>query len=416
LDTVIAPAFKKDLSEVTCITCGQCVIACPTASLTEKESIGDVWVVLSDPKKYVVAQTAPSIQVTLGEEFRMPVGTLVRGKLVASLRRLGFDKVFATDVTADLTIMEEASELLDRVMNHPDHMPLLSSCCPGWVKFAEHFYPEFLPNLSSTKSPHEMCGALTKTWYAKKYGINPADIVNVAIMPCTAKKYEAARPEMTSDGYRNVDFVLTTRELARMIRQAGIDFVNLPDEPYDEPFDQFSGAGTIFGTTGGLFEAALRTAHYLYTGEEMPVPDYEDTRGQRGLKYGKVTIGDKTLSIAVAHGTGNAKKALEAHKEGKKKIDYMEVMACPGGCVGGGGQPILGGRDHKKISLDYRHNRADSLFNIDRGSKIRCSHENERIKQIYDEFLEGPLSEVSKKYLHTSFIPRGRHPYLKTDE
>ncbi|MTI85108.1 MAG: 2Fe-2S iron-sulfur cluster binding domain-containing protein [Firmicutes bacterium] len=412
LDTVIAPGFKKDLSEVSCIMCGQCVIACPTGSLTEKEHINEVWEAISDPELLVIAQTAPSIQVTIGEVFGMPIGTFVAGKLVTSLRRIGFDKVFATDVTADLTIMEEGSELIERLVDHPEQLPLLSSCCPGWVKFAEHFYPEFLPHLSSTKSPHAMCGALTKSWYAKKYNIPPEKIVNVAIMPCTAKKYEAARPEMECDGFRNVDYVLTTRELGRMIRQIGLDFTNLPDEEYDEPFDQYSGAGMIFGATGGVLEAAVRTAHKLITGEEMLVPDYEDARGQRGLKYGTAAFGDRTITIAIAHGTGNAKKALDMFKSGQKKFDYIEVMACPGGCVGGGGQPIFGSRDYKKISLDYRHNRAETLYNIERGKEIRQSHENPRIKQIYEEFLGQPLSEVSKTYLHTSFIPRGRHPYL----
>lgn len=411
LDTVIAPAFQKNLSEVSCIMCGQCVIACPTASLTEKEHINEVWSTINDPDKFVIVQTAPSIQVTIGEMFGMPLGTFVAGKLAAALRRIGFDRVFATDVTADLTIMEEGSELVERITHEPEKLPLLSSCCPGWVKFAEHFYPEFLPYLSSTKSPHEMCGALTKTWYAKKYGIDPNIIVNVAIMPCTAKKYEAARPEMESDGFRNVDYVLTTRELGRMIRQVGLNFPNLPEEEYDEPFDQYSGAGMIFGATGGVLEAAVRTAHKLITGEEMPVPDYNDARGQRGLKYGQVTFGDKTITIAIAHGTGNAKKALDMYKSGKQKFDYIEVMACPGGCVGGGGQPILGSRDYKYISLSYRHDRADALYNIERGKEIRQSHENPRIKQIYKEFLGHPLSEVSKKYLHTTYIPRGRHPF-----
>lgn len=416
LNTIIAPAFQKDLSEVSCIMCGQCVIACPTASLADKEYIKEVWEVISDPNKHVIVQTAPSIQVTIGEEFDMPIGSFVAGKLVAALRRIGFDKVFATDVTADLTIIEETHELLDRINNNPERLPLLSSCCPGWVKYAEHFYPEFLHNLSSTKSPHEMCGALSKSWYAKKYGIDPSTIVNVAIMPCTAKKYEAARPEMENDGFRNVDYVLTTRELARMIREAGLDFVNLPEEEYDEPFDQYSGAGMIFGATGGLFEAVLRTAHKLVTGEEMMVPDYEELRGQSGLKYGEVKIGDKKLNIAIAHGTGNAKRALEWHKSGEKKIDFMEVMACPGGCVGGGGQPILSTRDYKYLSLSYRHNRGDALYNIERGKKIRRAHENPRIKQLYEEFLGGPLSEVCHKYLHTSYVPRGRHPFIHKDE
>jgi NADP-reducing hydrogenase subunit HndD len=413
MDTIIAPAFQKDLNEVTCIMCGQCVIACPTASLSEKESIPEVWQAIADPSKYVIAQTAPSIQVTIGEVFGMPLGSFVAGKLVAVLRRIGFDKVFATDVTADLTIMEEGSELVHRITKTPENLPLLSSCCPGWVKFAEHFYPEFLPHVSSTKSPHEMCGALAKTWYAKKYGIDPSTIVNVAIMPCTAKKYEAARPEMESDGFRNVDYVLTTRELARMIRQVGINFAELDDEAYDEPFDQYSGAGMIFGATGGVLEAAIRTAYKLVNNEEMLVPDFEDARGQKGLKYTKFTLGGKTITAAVAHGTGNAKKALDAFISGEKKFDYLEVMACPGGCVGGGGQPILGSRDHNKISLDYRHNRADSLYNAERGKPIRRSHDNPRVQQIYEEFLGHPLSDLSKKYLHTAYVDRGKHPYLK---
>lgn len=416
LDTVISPAFQKDMIEVSCIMCGQCVIACPTASLTEKESIEAVWKVLGDPSKHVIVQTAPSIQVTLGEDFGLPTGTFVAGKLVAALRRLGFHKVFATDVTADLTIMEEGSELKERVLHEPEKLPLLSSCCPGWVKFAEHFYPEFLPNLSTCKSPLEMFGALSKTWYAEKYNLDPNTIVNVAIMPCTAKKYEASRPEMGTEEYKDVDYVLTTRELARMIRSAGINFTKLPDENFDEPFDQHSGAGTIFGATGGVLEAAVRSAYHLMTGEEMDVPDFEEVRGQSGLKYGSVTMGDKTITIAVAHGTGNAKRALEMYKSGEKKFDYMEVMACPGGCVGGGGQPIHSGKDHKKISLDYRHNRGDALYKYDRGSLIRRSHQNPRIHQIYEEFLGKPLSEVSKKHLHTTYIDRGRYPFLKTKE
>lgn len=412
LDTIIAPAFQRDLADVSCIMCGQCIIACPTGSLTEKECINDVWTAIHDPEKHVVVQTAPSIQVTLGEMFGMPIGSFVGGKMVTALKRLGFDKVFATDVTADLTIMEEANELVERVIKNPTHLPLLSSCCPGWVKFAEHFYPEFLPNLSTTKSPHEMCGVLSKTWYAQKYNIPPEKIINVVIMPCTAKKYEAARPEMVSDGFRNVDYVLTTRELGRMIRQSGLDFPNLPDGNYDEPFNQFSGAGTIFGATGGVLEAAVRTAHKILSGDDMEVPDFDDARGQSGLKYGKVVLGNKPLTIAIAHGTGNAKKALEMHKNGEKEFDYMEVMACPGGCVGGGGQPILANRDYKYLSLGYRHNRADALYNIDRKNKIRYSHENPRIKQIYEEFLIKPLSPISKKYLHTSFVERGKYPYL----
>lgn len=416
LNTLIAPAFQKDLSEVTCIMCGQCVIACPTASLSEKECIKDVWREISDPDKFVIVQTAPSIQVTMGEMFGMPLGTFVAGKVVAALRRIGFDKVFATDVTADLTIMEEAHELIERITSQPKNLPLLSSCCPGWVKFAEHFYPEFLPNLSSCKSPHEMCGALSKTWYAQKMGIDWRKIVNVAIMPCTAKKYEAARPEMGYGGFQDVDYVLTSRELARMIREIGLDFKKLPDEEYDEPFDQYSGAGMIFGATGGLFEAAVRTAHKILTGKEMLIPDLEEARGQSGLKYGKIGIGDKEITFAIAHGTGNAKRALDRFKSGEQIFDYMEVMACPGGCVGGGGQPILGNRDHKKISLDYRHNRADTLYDIERGKSIRRSHENPQVQQIYKDFLMHPLSDKAKEYLHTTYIERGKFPYLQSKD
>lgn len=416
LDTIIAPAFQKDLSQVTCIMCGQCILACPTASLAAKECIDDVWREINDPNTYVVVQTAPSIQVTMGEVFGMEQGTFVAGKVAAALRRIGFDRVFATDVTADLTIMEESSELIERVTEYPEKLPLLSSCCPGWVKFAEHFYPEFLPNLSSCKSPHEMFGALSKTWFADMAGIDAKSIINVAIMPCTAKKFEAARPEMGGEAYQDVDYVLTTRELARMIRQAGINFPKLPDEEYDAPFDQYSGAGMIFGATGGVLEAAIRTAYKTITGEEMLIPDFEEARGQSGLKYGKVTLGDKVLTVAVAHGTGNAKRALDRFKSGEQKFDYMEVMACPGGCVGGGGQPILGGRDHKKISLDYRHNRADTLYDVDRGKRLRMSHDNPRVQQIYKEFLGHPLSETAKKYLHTSYTVRGRFPYLDNDK
>ncbi|MFZ7103476.1 MAG: NADH-dependent [FeFe] hydrogenase, group A6 [Peptococcaceae bacterium] len=411
--TVIAPAFKKDMNDVTCIMCGQCVLACPTGSLSEKENIHEVWQALHDPSKHVVVQTAPSIQVTIGEVFGMPLGSFVAGKLVAALKRMGFAKVFATDVTADLTIMEEAHELMERIFKTPEKLPLLSSCCPAWVKFAEHFYPEFLPHLSSCKSPHEMCGALTKSWYAQKHGLKGEDIVNVAIMPCTAKKYEAARPEMGRKDFQDVDYVLTTRELARMIRQMGTDFAKLPEEKYDEPFDQYSGAGIIFGATGGVIEAAVRTAYKIVNGTEMDVPDFEDARGQKGLKYAKVALGGKTITVAIAHGTGNAKKALEMFKRGERIFDYLEVMGCPGGCVGGGGQPILSTRDYKRISLDYRHNRADALYHVDDHKKIRRSHENPRIRQIYEEFLGQPLSEVADKYLHTSYIPRGKFPYLK---
>jgi NADH-quinone oxidoreductase subunit G len=407
-DTVIAPAFMQDLSQVACITCGQCVIACPTASLTEKECIDSVWEALEDPDKYVVVQSAPSIQVTLGEVFGYPVGTVVTGKLVAALRRLGFDRVFATDFTADLTIMEEAHELLERLEGR-GKLPLLSSCSPGWVKFAEHFYPEFLENLSTCKSPHEMFGALTKTYFAEKEGLDPKKIVVVAIMPCTAKKFEASRPEMGTGDFKDVDWVLTTRELARMIRQSGVNFHDLPDEDYDTPMGIASGAGAIFGSTGGVIEAAVRTAYYLTSGQEMDLLDYEELRGFSGLKEVWVKLKGRSIKVAIAHGTGNARVLMDRLKAGEQ-FDYVEIMACPGGCVGGGGQPIFGTREHKEISLDYRHNRADALDRIDYSKELRRAHENPAVKKIYEDFLGQPLSEKSRQLLHTYYTPRGKLP------
>lgn len=409
-DTVIAPAFIQDLSQVACITCGQCVIACPTASLTEKECVESVWEALEDPDKYVVVQTAPSIQVTLGEMFGYPVGTVVTGKLVTALRRLGFDRVFSTDFTADLTIMEEAHELLAR-LERGERLPLLSSCSPGWVKFAEHFYPEFLENLSTCKSPHEMFGALTKTYFAQKEGLDPAKMVVVAIMPCTAKKFEASRPEMGTGDYKDVDWVLTTRELARMIRQSGIKFQDLPEHDYDTPMGISSGAGAIFGSTGGVIEAAVRTAYYLTSGHELDLLDYEELRGFSGLKEAWVELKGRPIKVAIAHGTGNARILMDRLKAGEQ-FDYVEIMACPGGCVGGGGQPIFGTREHKEISLDYRHNRADALDRIDYSKELRRAHENPAVKKIYEEFLGRPLGEMSNKLLHTFYTPRGELPGL----
>lgn len=409
LDTVIAPAFMKDLAEVACITCGQCVIACPTASLVEKENIDKVWRALADPEQYVVVQTAPSIQVTLGEVFGLPVGTVVTGKLVAALRRLGFDKVFATDFTADLTIMEEAHELLERLSGRGGPLPLLSSCCPGWIKFCEHFCPEFIPHLSTCKSPHEMFGAIAKTYLAEAEGIDPRKMRVVAIMPCTAKKFEASRPEMGSGQWRDVDVVLTTRELARMIRQAGLNFRQLPDEEYDAPLGMASGAGTIFGATGGVVEAAVRTAYALTHGQEMGVIDFEEFRGLSGVKEAWVEIKGRRIKVAIAHGTGNARKVLDRMKAGEQ-FDYVEIMACPGGCVGGGGQPIFGSREHKEISLDYRHNRADALYRIDYSRRIRLSHQNPAVQKIYADFLGAPLSGKANQLLHTYYTPRGPLP------
>jgi NADP-reducing hydrogenase subunit HndD len=407
-DTIIAPAFGQDLSRVACIACGQCVLACPTGSITEKECIESVWEALEDPDKYVVVQTAPSIQVTLGEEFGFPAGSVVTGKLAAALRRLGFDRVFATDFTADLTVMEEAHELLERLEGR-GKLPLLTSCCPGWVKFAEHFYPEYLDNLSTCKSPHEMFGALTKTHIARKEGIDPEKLVVVAIMPCTAKKFEAARPEMGTGEFKDVDWVLTTRELARMIRQADISFPDLQEEEYDSPMGTASGAGAIFGSTGGVLEAAVRTACHLTTGKEADLPDYEELRGFSGLKEAEVLLKDRKLKVAIAHGTSNARVLLERLRAGET-FHFVEIMACPGGCVGGGGQPIYGSRERKEVSLDYRHNRADALGRIDAAKTLRRSHENPDVLRLYKEFLGQPLGEVSRNLLHTCYTPRGKLP------
>lgn len=409
MNTAVAPAFMDDLKDTDCITCGQCVIACPTASLIEKEFIKDVWDAIEDETKYVIVQTAPSVQVTLGEIFNMKIGSIVTGKMVSALKMIGFDRVFPTDFFADLTIIEEAHELIDRMRNSYK-LPLLSSCCPAWIKFAEHNYPSLLKNISSCKSPQGMFGALIKSYYADKIGINPKDIVTVSIMPCTAKKYEASRPELSDTGFQDVDYVLTTRELGRMIRQAGIDFVHLDDSEYDLPFGITTGAGTIFGSTGGVIEAAVRTAYAILNEgkKEIGVINFAEFRGQSGLKWATVDLGIKKINIAIAHGTKNARVLMDKILAGEK-YDYVEVMGCPGGCVGGGGQPIHGGRDHKKTSLKYRHDRADSLYKIDEANKLRKSHKNPSITNLYNEFLGKPLGEISNRYLHTNYTDRTKN-------
>ncbi|MZP44532.1 2Fe-2S iron-sulfur cluster binding domain-containing protein [Heliobacterium gestii] len=417
-DTIIAPAFNADLGDTACIMCGQCVLSCPVGALTEKESIDDVWKALADPTVHVVVQTAPSIQVTLGEAFGLPVGTKVTGKLVAALRRLGFDQVLATDFAADLTIVEEAYEFLGRF--EEGRTPFFTSCCPAWIKLVEHYYPKYIPNLSTCKSPMAMFGALTRAHYHKERNLPPEKVISVAVMPCTAKKYEAARPEH-GDGQRpDVDYVLTTRELVRMIREAGIDFKRLPDESFDSAFGEATGAGAIFGATGGVMEATLRTTSWVLARaanprslvDGPPPVEFREIRGETGLKLHHVKLADHDIHVAVAHGTGNARRVLEALEAGEK-IDFIEVMACPGGCVGGGGQPILGGRDHKKISLDYRHDRADALYDIDSRKSLRYSHENPTVRRLYREILGQPGSELAKKLLHThGYRERGRYPSL----
>jgi NADH-quinone oxidoreductase subunit G len=382
-------------------------MACPTGSLTEREYTDEVWRAIEDRDKLVIVQTAPAIQVSLGELFGMEPGRAVTGKLAAALRRLGFDMVFSTEFAADLTIVEEAHELLERLDGH-GKLPLISSCSPGWVKFCEHFYPEFIENLSTCKSPMEMFGALAKTYLADKIKADPAKMVVVAIMPCTAKKFEAARKELVTRGTRDVDYVLTTRELSRMIRSAGIKFADLPEEAFDQPLGLSTGAGAIFAATGGVTESAVRTALALTGGSEDTVIAFKDVRGMKGIKEATVTVRGRPVRIAVVHGTRNARKLLERIKAGEE-FDFIEIMACPGGCVGGGGQPIRGKAGKKEQDAgEVKELRARSLYRIDAHKKFRRSHENPAVKKIYQEYLGSPLSAKAREILHTTYVSRGR--------
>jgi NADH-quinone oxidoreductase subunit G/NADP-reducing hydrogenase subunit HndD len=400
-ETKVEPAFDASLNDIACTFCGQCSLVCPVGAITEKEDIDEVWAALADPTKIVIVQDAPAVRAALGEEFGYPPGTLVTGKMLAAVRRLGFDRVFDTNFAADLTIMEEGNELLKRV-GEGGVLPLITSCSPGWIKFIEHFYPELLPHLSTCKSPHQMLGALVKTYYAEKAGINPKDMVVVSVMPCTAKKFECNRPEMNDSGYKDVDYVLTTRELAKMIRQAGIDFRNLEDETYDDPLGEYTGAATIFGATGGVMEAALRTAYEVATGKTLENVEFTAVRGLEGIKEAIVPVeGIGEVKVAVAHGLGNARKLMEKIKDGTANYHFIEIMACPGGCVSGGGQPI-------PVNNEIRRLRAKALYQEDRSLKYRKSHENPSIKRIYEEFLGTPLGEQSHHLLHTKYTARSR--------
>lgn len=401
--TSIESPFNMKLGQMACINCGQCITACPVGALTEKDAIADVWDALADGTKHVVVQPAPAVRAALGEEFGMPIGTSVTGKMAAALRRLGFAKVFDTDFGADLTIMEEANELIDRVTNG-GVLPMITSCSPGWIKFCEHYYPEFLPNLSSCKSPHEMTGAMIKTYYAERENLNPRDIVVVSVMPCTAKKFEANRPELGHDGMADVDYVLTTRELARMIKEAGIDFANLPDEDFDSLMGESTGAAVIFGATGGVMEAALRTAYEVITGKTLEDVNFTAVRGMDGIKEASVKIGDLDVNVAVASSTGKASELLEMVKKGEKNYTFIEIMGCPGGCVNGGGQPIVSSQIRNWT--DIRPLRAKALYDEDASKKLRKSHENPEIKQIYEEYLGKPNGHKSHELLHTTYEKR----------
>jgi NADP-reducing hydrogenase subunit HndD len=403
--THIATAFERPLGDVSCVGCGQCINVCPTGALREVDHTARVWEALQDPEKIVVSAPAPAVRATLGECFGMPIGTDVEGKLAAAIRRLGFDRVFDTDFGADLTIMEEANEFLDRVKNG-GVLPMITSCSPGWIKYCEHNYPDLLPHLSTCKSPMQMLGATIKTFYAQKMGIDPEKIFVVGIMPCTAKKFEMARDGQSAAGIPDIDAVLTTRELGRMIKTAGIDFVNLPDEGFDSPLGESTGAAVIFGATGGVMEAALRTAVETLTGEELKNLDFTDVRGMQGVKEASYEVAGLTVNVAVASGLANARKVMDAVRSGEMNYQFIEIMACPGGCINGGGQPTQPAEVRNFV--DLKGLRASALYRNDAAKKIRKSHENSEIKQVYAEFYGEPGSHKAHEILHTHYVPRDR--------
>ena len=407
-DTHIGCMFEQPLGNVACVSCGQCITACPTGALQEKDQCAEVMEVLADPEKYVVVQTAPAVRAALGESFGYPIGTNVEGKMVASLRRMGFDKVFDTNFGADLTIMEEATEFLDRVKNG-GVLPMITSCSPGWIKFCEHYYPDLIPHLSTCKSPQQMTGAMIKTWFAEKNGIDPKNIVVVSVMPCVAKKFEVKRDDMNAAGedIADVDIAITTRELARMIKLYSLDFKNLPDEKFDDIMGEFTGAAVIFGATGGVMEAALRTAADVLEGRSLENVEYTEIRGTKGFKEAVYKIAGMDVKVAVVSGLKNAAEVLDKIRSGEADYQFIEVMCCPGGCVNGGGQPI------QPASVwnfnDVKALRAKALYDEDKSMKVRKSHENPEVKKLYEEYLGEPGSHKAHELLHTSYVARNKY-------
>lgn len=398
-DTMVLPPFEKDLSETTCVNCGQCTLACPTGALHEVRAVEKVMMTMQEGKKYIVAQVAPAIRVSLGDFFGLPAGTNVTGKAAAALRRMGFRQVFDTDFAADLTIMEEGTELVNKI-SKSERLPMFTSCCPAWVKYAEHYYPELLPRISTCKSPQEMMGATIKSYLAQKQNIDPKDIFVVSVMPCTAKKFEASRPELSSSrGVADVDAVLTTRQFNRMLQIYGIEFASLPDEDYDRPFGAPTGSGDIFAASGGVMESALRTAYHLLTGKDLATLEFEDARGMAGVKEASVPVGDRTLRIAIANRLSNARVIAERVMAGDAPWDFIEIMACPGGCAGGGGQMF--GYDPERIEQ-----RIKSIYALDKARTVRLSYKNPAITEVYRQFFGKPGSDKAHQLLHTAYASR----------
>ncbi|NLG81692.1 MAG: 4Fe-4S binding protein [Bacilli bacterium] len=407
-ETHVGPAFDEKMEYAGCIYCGQCINVCPVDALKEKPHIELVWEAINDPKKHVVFQTAPAVRAAIAEEFGKEIGTGATGKMVAAIKRLGVNKVFDTNFAADLTIMEEGFELIDRLQNG-GKLPMFTSCSPGWIRIIEQYYPEFIPNLSTCKSPHQMFGAIIKSYYAKKMNIDPKDIFVVSVMPCSCKKSEMHRPEMAVNGNRDVDAVLTTREVAKMIKQAGIDFNNLPDEDFDHPLGEYSGAGVIFGATGGVMEAALRTVADVLSNQDLKEIDYNVVRGTEGIKEAELDIAGHKIRVAVAHGGANAKKLMDMIKSGEKEYHFVEIMGCNGGCVNGGGQPYVNAKT-RNSGLDHRKLRAQVLYNEDKSKTVRKSHLNKDVMKLYDEFLGKPNSHLAHELLHTHYHQREIFP------